>query len=233
MAKKEYELAYEDWRNGMTYRELAKKYNRKESTVRQWRTRYWNDLGNKERMSKMPAAVKRMNSDTQLTEKQKLFCLYYLQSFNGTQSYMKAYNAKKTTSVREASKLLSKPHIKRNLEMLKHELHAEQYFTIKDIINGYAQQAFADITDYVDFGTEEIETDSGLRKVNYVRLKESDEVDGSLLNEIKQGREGVSVKLHDKQKAMEMLLKYLPDDVQANEKIVIVDEWGNTDDKGS
>lgn len=40
---------------------------------------------------------------------------------------------------------------------------------------------------------------------NYVMLRESGQVDGRLVQEIKKGRDGVSVKLHDKMKALELI----------------------------
>src|SRR5690606_19623811 len=63
------------------------------------------------------------------------------------------------------------------------------------------------------FGKKEIEVVNELgevekREVNYVDFKESAEVDGTIVTEVKQGRDGVSVKLADKMKALEMLSKY-------------------------
>ena len=46
-------------------------------------------------------------------------------------------------------------------------------------------------------------------------LKESDEIDTQLIAEVKEGRDGVSIKLADRQKAIEWLSKYFlmhPDD---------------------
>lgn len=43
---------------------------------------------------------------------------------------------------------------------------------------------------------------------NYVNFKNAEEVDGTILTEVKQGKDGVSVKLADKMKALEMLAKY-------------------------
>jgi len=45
-------------------------------------------------------------------------------------------------------------------------------------------------------------------------LKTHDEIDGSVVNEIKQGKDGITIKFHDKLKALEALTKYfdlLPD----------------------
>ncbi|WP_368488256.1 terminase small subunit [Clostridium sp. BJN0013] len=47
-----------------------------------------------------------------------------------------------------------------------------------------------------------------MKKVNYIDFKEISEVDGSLIQEIKQGKSGASIKLYDKQKALDTLAKY-------------------------
>lgn len=86
-----------------------------------------------------------------------------------------------------------------NREMLKQE----------DIFQKYMDIAFADMNDFMSFGQEEIETDYGPRMVNSVRLKESDQVDGTLITEVKQGRDGVSVKLADRMKAIDWLADHM------------------------
>lgn len=43
---------------------------------------------------------------------------------------------------------------------------------------------------------------------SFVDFKESEEVDGTLITEVKKGKDGVSIKLADKMKALEMLTKY-------------------------
>ena len=47
------------------------------------------------------------NKSAELTKKQKLFCVFYCQSFNATQSYLKAYGGKKNSAQSSSSKLLS------------------------------------------------------------------------------------------------------------------------------
>lgn len=43
---------------------------------------------------------------------------------------------------------------------------------------------------------------------NYIHLNDSTEIDGTILTEVKQGRDGITVKLADKMKALDMLSKY-------------------------
>ncbi|MGE7922365.1 terminase small subunit [Viridibacillus arvi] len=44
---------------------------------------------------------------------------------------------------------------------------------------------------------------------SYVDLVESIEVDGTLITEVKQGRDGISIKLADKMKALDFLTKHM------------------------
>lgn len=43
--KENWELAYEDYTNGMKYKEIAEKYNVTLNTVKSWKTRHWNKIG--------------------------------------------------------------------------------------------------------------------------------------------------------------------------------------------
>lgn len=52
-----------------------------------------------------------------LTEKQKAFCEYYIESLNATESYKKAYNCTNETTARtNGAKNLQKPSIKKYIE---------------------------------------------------------------------------------------------------------------------
>ena len=60
--------------------------------------------------------------------------------------------------------------------------------------------AFADMTDFVEWGNTD--------KRNYVNFKSSEYIDGGLVCEVKQGREGISIKLEDRQKALDWLSNF-------------------------
>lgn len=158
-----------------------------------------------------------------LTERQKVFCLLYLQyKFNATKAYQHAYDCGYNTARTNGNLLLTKADIKAEIHRLKAELQQETFANVKDLIAEYIKQAFSDMTDFAEFGSaEEIardsfgspivdeETDEPLTYMrSYVHLKDSSEVDGSLIQEVKKGKDGVSVKLYDKQKAMDVLFKY-------------------------
>jgi phage terminase small subunit len=169
--------------------------------------------------------------EAELTPKQKLFCLYYVKTFNATQSAIKAGYSKDTAHVIGCENL-KKPNIKAEIARLKKIMTNKIMVSAMDVLNKYAEIAFADIGDYVTFGQrkeqvigmygpvyqevaeEGKEVIPVMQTVNYVDLADSSQVDTALIAEVKQGKDGISVKLHDKMKALEKLEQYfdlLPD----------------------
>lgn len=147
-----------------------------------------------------------------LTEKQRLFCLYYIEDFNATKAYYKAYGCAYDTARVEGSKNLAKPNIKKEIDRLSNECLQEQEIQSKllnkRLLETYIKIAFADITDYVKFGRREVEMPDGTKVVNFVDLNESAEVDGTVISEISHGKNGVKVKLADKMRALDFLARY-------------------------
>uniref|UniRef100_UPI0035A0EB30 terminase small subunit n=1 Tax=Jeotgalibaca porci TaxID=1868793 RepID=UPI0035A0EB30 len=176
----------------------------------------------KERSIEKPVELVIDNDDQ--TEAQKMFCLYYLKSFNATKAYMQAYQCDYWVANANGSRLLAKASIKKELHRLKAELQQDVFIGVGDIVQNYAKQAVADITDYVTFGKREIEVtgmfgpikdEDGkvlMKEVNYVDFRESDLVDGSVIKNVRMGKDGPVIELYDKQKAMSELMKYLAGD---------------------
>lgn len=245
-----WELAYQDYLNKMKYKDIAEKYDVSINTVKSWKSRKWNAPPEKKvahktkkvaHKKKVPKAVEALNDNDELTEAQKMFCLYYLEDFNATQSYIKAYQCSYTTAMVNGNQLLRNTKIKNELDRLKLELQSEQYFKVDDIIKNYAKQAFSDITDFVDFKSEKYyvykkdERGDKKRVVNEftgeeevyvsssINLKDSDKVDGTLIKNVRVGKDGPFVELHDKQKAMEQLMKYLGTASGSGDKVVFVE----------
>lgn len=146
-----------------------------------------------------------------LTEKQRLFCIYYIENFNATKSYQKAYKCDYTTANAHGYKMLSNVVIKAEIERLTDECLQEEKINSKliskRVLQKYIAIAFADITDYLSFGRRQIETANGPKVVNYVDLQSSSEVDGTIITEVSQGKDGVKVKLADKMRALDFLAK--------------------------
>lgn len=222
------DLAKEDYLKGMKYKDIAEKYNVSINTVKSWVKRHGWSAEKKGCTQKKKGAhekkstpeVKEVIENTDLTEKQKLFCLYYLKNFNATKAYQKAYMCGYNTANAEGYKLLVNPCVKQQIEKLKAERMQQVYLSTEDILQRYIDIAFSDVTDFVEFGTKEepICTPEGepildtngepiLEKVSYLKFKDADEVDGRLINQISLGKSGASIKLEDRQKALDFLAK--------------------------
>lgn len=163
-----------------------------------------------------------LSQNDDLNDKQKLFCTYYIKCFNATKAYYKAYKCSYETALTNGSALLKNTRVRDQIDSLKKNKLNRELLSSDDIFQKYIDIAFADITDYVVFGQEEVpvmgafgpvtvkdeETGEtiGLTKiVNTVKFKESVDVDGSLIGEVKQGKDGASIKLLDKMKALQWL----------------------------
>lgn len=157
----------------------------------------------------------------ELTDRQRLFCIYYVKSFNATQAAIKAGYSPSGAHV-EGSRLLRNPNVAAEIKRLKNEMTSELFISAIDVLNKYIKIAFADITDFVSFGQKDeplfdqkgkplIDPDTGEQMTfsrNFVSFKSNNEVDGTIIGEVKQGKDGVSIKLHDKTKALDKLAQY-------------------------
>lgn len=157
-----------------------------------------------------------------LTPEQRLFCIYYNRSFNATQSYLKAYKVDYETANANGPRLLVNARVRKELDRL-HEIKRQQIVASEsDLVEMHMRIAFADIGDYLSFGQEAVpvmamygpvkvkDEETGEQKtltkdINVVKLKESSNVDTQIIQEVKEGRDGVSIKLADKQKSLDWL----------------------------
>lgn len=223
--EKNYILAESDYVAGMKYKDIAAKYGVSINTVKSWKKRYaWSRnkktgciqkgcTQNKKGAHKKEAVAEDVSQvviNDELTDQQQLFCLYQSRMFNYTKAYMKAYPGCTYASAAVlGSRLMKNQLIRKTIEQLKQNHMNREMLKQEDIFQKYMDIAFTDMNDFMSFGQEEIETDYGPRMVNSVRLKESDQVDGTLITEVKQGRDGVSVKLADRMKAIDWLADHM------------------------
>jgi phage terminase small subunit len=162
-----------------------------------------------------------------LTEKEQLFCFRYLQNYNVALAYVYAFDSAFSTARTEGYKLLAKPQIQAEITRLKKIKYSKLVFCPDAIIEKRMAMAFADITDFVTFGTKDlpIYTKSGpiknadgtpmLFPDNYMELKDHTKVDGGLISEISMGRHGPKIKLEDRDKSLAWLERFFeinPDD---------------------
>lgn len=218
--------------------EISSQLNLPEGTVRRWKCTYkWDsersdkksERSEKRKTKKKKAAeseVKQIIENPELTDKQRLFCIYYIRSFNATKAYQKAYGCGYEVAMKNGSRMLRNVEVKEEILRLKQERLNREFLSESDIFQKYMDIAFADITDFLEFGTEEVpvmavygpvkikDPETGEEKlltkiVNTVRLKDSSEVDGTILTEVKQGRDGTSIKLSDRMKALQWLSDHM------------------------
>jgi phage terminase small subunit len=138
--------------------------------------------------------IKEIIDESGLQERMKMFIVHYLQSFNATQSAKKAGYTQHSATV-AAYQIMANPKVKEVLSKCTELMQTDLYISGKMILEEYMRIAFADMTDYVEFDNRR------------VRLKNSADVDGRLITEVKQGKDGVTIKLADKMKAIERLEK--------------------------
>lgn len=231
---KTYEQAETDYMNGFKYKEIAEKYGVTINTVRSWKTRYkWNRKGQKSVHTKKEKVciqnttsfdeVEQVVENDNLTDEQRLFCIYYVRCFNATKAYMKAYGVKYNVAAVSGCRLLQKEKIRKCITELKQNRLNREMLSEEDIFQKYMDIAFADITDYVSFGREEtaimgpfgpikVKDEEGndielKQNINVVRFKNSDEVDGTLISDI--NLKNSSVKLLDRMKALDWLANHM------------------------
>ena len=175
---------------------------------------------------KVKVAIKKIveNKDDKLTEKQKKFVVYYLQSFNGTQSAIKAGYSPSGAFV-IGSNLL------RNSKVVKYinEIRALQLESLmldsKDILQRHAKIANSSILDFLGEGN---------------KMKPLDEMDGTLIKDIsitteevnneyeKKTKTSVKLKVEDRNKSLEFLTKFFGLDkdgaTDKDKQVIIVDD---------
>lgn len=96
-----------DYLAGMKYKDIAEKYNVALNTVKSWKTRNgWQRTKKAKKStrtkpksmrtkiekvarSRSPDLLEELADNDELTDKQKAFCMYYLQRYNATWAYQK------------------------------------------------------------------------------------------------------------------------------------------------
>lgn len=255
----DYQKAELDYINGMKYKDIAEKYGKSVNTVKSWKTRYkWSKEKSAVDLKKAHKTEKSMHTkplstqsvhtknfvnkqieisnNSDLTEREEMFCVYYAQRPNQTKAYMKAFESNNyNASAVEAYRILKKPKIINRIKELKRGTQEMALLELADVVTELKKQAFADVSDYIEYYTEKVyewdshfngETDefedkpridpnTGEQAFHYkntVRFKDIEETDTSLLKSVKLNKEGqIELELYDKQKALLELMKFIGD----------------------
>lgn len=141
-----------------------------------------------------------------LTEKQKRFADEYLIDLNATRAYRAAYTRVKNdnTAAVNASKMLRNTNVSAYIGKRMEERSKRTEVKQDDVVNELAKIGFAKITDYV-----EIEDAGDYCKViiKPTDMLPDDKV-GAIAG-IKEGTNGIEIKMNDKVKALELLGRHL------------------------
>lgn len=216
---KKHELAEADYMSGMKYKDIAKKHGVSLATVKSWKTRYGWDRKGKPAEPKKGMHTKRQKSmhtksgvdaqekepagdevtsvmeNTELNDKQRLFCVLYTRCFNATKAYQKAYGADYKTAASNAYRMMENDGIKKEINRLKQNRLNREMLSEEDIVQMYIDILYADITDYVD------------AKHNMLSLS-SPLADGRLIKKVSFGKTD-SIELMDKGAALKWLSEHM------------------------
>lgn len=164
--------------------------------------------------------------DSNISDKEKEFVLYVVESGNATSAYLKAYRDNDPTVTRaratyEGCKLMAKPSVQKELKAVKKIMLHAMEIDVTQYVNFLQKVANANIGDFVKFKSEVIpivnlcgvvkDPDTGevmTRKINKVELQDSAYLDTSLISKIKEGRDGVSIELLDQKWAWDRLKEF-------------------------
>ena len=232
--------AYEMYKSGMKLVNIADQLGCSSATIRTWKNRYkWDDNGSetfqKKSETKRNVSVKKKKAvipvddgtketlhNDDLTPEQQMFCIYYSRTFNATQSYLNAYGCDYYSAKAHGYEMLQNVAVRKEIERLKEIKRQQIVAGADDIVELQMRIAFADIGNYMSFGQKEItdpETEDTYM-VSIVDLKDSNNTDTQIIQEVKRGKDGVSIKLADRQKAIDWLTKFFeinPDDKHRKE----------------
>lgn len=244
---------YKAHKGDIALREIARILNTPEKTISGWKVKdEWNNKlngvlqkkirstpnskDNRKVKDKEPKLqeVEEIINNSELTDKQRLFCIYYVKYFNATKAYQKAYDCDYITANTNGPRLLVNACIKDEITKLKADKLKGAMLEPGDILQKYIDIAFADITDFLIFGQEEVPVINAFgpvldedgepvtKMVNTVKFRTWANVDGTLISEIGQGKDGSKLKLYDKMKALDWLANHMDLlDTQTKEKLDI------------
>ncbi len=219
MAKKNpmVDRAAELYRAGTSMANIARILGIPDSTVRRWKNTYkWeatkpngerkkserSDKADRTKTSKKDGTKQTMGNGD-LNEQERLFCLHYINSYNATMSYKKAYGCSYENANKNSYRMMVKEGIKNEIERLKEIRRQQVMVSEEDIVELQMRIAFADMGDIA-------ETDG-----SSVTVKPFEEIDTRVIREVKSTKDGIGIKMEDRQKAISWLTKYFlmhPDD---------------------
>lgn len=166
-----------------------------------------------------------------LTPKQQRFVEEYLVDLNATQAAIRAGYSERTAEA-TGSRLLRNVKVKTAIQQARDKRTERTEITQDMVIQQLAKIAFHDFRDVVEW------------EGNKIRIRDSEEVDGTIIQEIQEsiseGSRNLKVKTNDRMKALDMLGRHLGmfvDKKEISGKLDFADlltqAWGKNDGHGS
>jgi phage terminase small subunit len=134
-----------------------------------------------------------------LSAKRQRFVDEYCVDFNGTQAAIRAGYSIRTAN-EQAARLLATVSVKKALDEKRLEIAEESKLKVSDVIDELRNIAFSDITQVISFSASKAKVKSS-RKLTEDAKK--------TIASVSQTQNGLTVKMHDKVKALELLGRYL------------------------
>lgn len=141
-----------------------------------------------------------------MTEKQKLFADEYLIDLNATRAYRVAYPSVKRdeTAKSAGSRMLTNVNVAKYIKERMEERQKRTEVTQDRVVEELAAIAFSKATDYVEIRSNGV--------AGVVIIKPTSELSDAQIRAIagiKEGANGIEIKLNDKEKALELLGRHL------------------------
>lgn len=199
-------LAEADYVDGMELRSIAQKYNVCLGTVRAWKRKYrWSRKGIQQDETSTVAqrvlkekkkAIEAVAKIDEITEKQRLFVLHYLQTHNATSSYQRAYGCNWQAAMTSGCRLLRNSKIQAAIKELRNSIDATLLLSAKDIVDLYTRIAFVDYNAFYEY------------KDGKMVAKPLNEVDTQVLASANTTKHGIEYHFVDRTKALQWLSDY-------------------------
>ena len=147
-----------------------------------------------------------------LTVKQKRFVDEYLVDFNGTQAAIRAGYATRSAEV-TAAKLLRNAKVQAEISRRQQDLQRRTEVSQDRVVKELMRVAFADATNYVQVQPRTIVGADGkeivIQAVVLTATAELTDEERAAISQIKQGANGIEVKMYDKLRALELLGRHI------------------------
>lgn len=209
--------AQEMYKQGIKLIDIANTLGVPDGTVRRWKSTYkWDseesersdkkvnkksersEKKRKQKIEKKEVVVKEVGpvvENAELTEKQRLFCLFYVKYRNKVKAYQKAYECSYDCACSHASTLWKNGEVQKEVNRLLEGFRESVELDIRDLFQWYLDIARADINDFVKF--------------NGPMISVRNNIDGLLVSEVSETGNGIKVKLNDRMKAMQWLGEHI------------------------